>query len=368
MWRVVLRIGLTATLLLAACGTAPPTSLQQPDVAAEAIVLPTDAVPTIALPPSPSPASTAVSTTAPSPSPIPTADPPPPSSPAFPSPTPAAPILPPVDPLPPPDLGFDGARAMQHVEAQMQWVPRDTGAPGWRETGDYIVAEAQAAGWTVEEQRFDYQGVSVRNIIAKRGSGPLLILGAHYDARKYADQDPDPAKQRDPVPAANDGASGVAALLELARHIDADRLGRTVWLAFFDAEDNGDLEGWEWTVGSTYMAQNLPTKAEAMVLLDMIGDADLQIYYEQNSTPGLRESIWQSAAELGYVQFIATPKFAMLDDHTPFLAQGIPAADLIDFDYPHWHTTADTTDKVSAASLEAVGRTIERWLETRAQP
>lgn len=366
MWRVVLRIGLPAMLLLAACGTAPPMTLQRPD-AADAIELPTSAVPTIALPSSsspsaaPSPSSTA--TVVASPSPEPTSDPALP-----PSPTADPPTLPPIDPLPPPELTFDGTRAMAHVEAQMQWVPRDTGTPGWQQTGDYIVAEAQAAGWTVEEQRFDYRGISVRNIIAKRGSGPLLILGAHYDARKFADQDPDPSRYNDPVPAANDGASGVAVLLELARHIDTDRLGRTVWLAFFDAEDNGDLEGWEWTVGSTYMAQNLPTKAEAMVLLDMIGDADLQIYYEQNSTPGLRESIWQSAAELGYTQFIPTPKFAMLDDHTPFLAQGIPAVDLIDFDYPHWHTTGDTADKVSAESLEAVGRTVERWLDTRAQP
>lgn len=350
MWRVVLRIGLPATLLLSACGTAPPTTLQQPSApAAEAIVPLASPSPTTALPPSSAPVT--------------------PGLPSSSSSSAAAPqVLLPLDPLPSPELTFDGARALAHVEAQMQWIPRHTGTPGWQQTGDYIIAEAQAAGWTTEEQRFDYQGVSARNIIAKRGSGPVLIIGAHYDSRKFADQDPDLAKRTQPVPAANDGASGVAVLLELARHIDTERLGRTVWLTFFDAEDNGDIEGWDWIVGSSHMARNLPVRPEAMVLLDMIGDADLQVYYEHNSTPWLRESIWQSAAELGYAQFIPTPKHAMLDDHTPFLEQGIPAVDLIDFDYPHWHTVGDTTDKVSAASLEAIGRTVERWLDTRATP
>ena len=285
-------------------------------------------------------------------------------------PTPAIPValLTPVAAPPAPDLQFSGERALEFVEGQMQWVPRHTGTPGWQKTGDYLIEQVRGAGWQVEEQRFDHNGVSVRNIIAKRGAGPLLILGAHYDTRQYADQDPDPARRSEPVPGANDGASGVAVLLELARQIEPDKLGREVWLAFFDAEDNGEIEGWDWTVGSRYMAEHLPVQAEAMILVDMIGDADLQIYYEQNSNAALSESIWATARELGYNQFVPEPKHAMLDDHTPFLEQNIPAVDLIDFDYPFWHTVADTTDKVSAASLEAVGRTLERWLETRKQP
>jgi hypothetical protein len=274
-------------------------------------------------------------------------------------------LLPAVDPLPAPDLQFDGGRALKHVERQMQWVPRHTGTPGSKRNGDYIIEQLRAAGWQTEEQRFAYNGVEVRNIIAKRGSGPLLILGAHYDTRIYADEDLDPARQRDPVPGANDGASGVAVLLELAQHIDTEQLGREVWLTFFDAEDNGRIDTWEWIVGSTHVANNLPRQPEAMVLVDMIGDRELQVYYEENSDAELRTSIWQTAAELGYPQFIPQPKHSLLDDHTPFLRQGIPAVDLIDFDYPYWHTVADTTDKVSAESLEAIGRTLERWLETR---
>jgi len=289
------------------------------------------------------------------------------ASPTAPSPTSTV-LLPMIERVPAVDLRFSGARAMEHVAAQMEHVPRHTGTPGWQATGDYIIAQLQAAGWEVEEQRFPYKDVEVRNIIGKRGTGPLLILGAHYDTRKYADSDPDPARRSDPVPGANDGASGVAVLLELARHIDTEQLGREVWLAFFDAEDNGDIEGWDWIVGSTYMAEHLPREPEAMILVDMIGDADLQIYYEATSTPALRESIWQMANELGYDQFVPEVKYSILDDHTPFLQRGIPAVDLIDFDYPPWHTVEDTIDKVSAESLEAVGRTLERWLQTRARP
>jgi glutaminyl-peptide cyclotransferase len=280
----------------------------------------------------------------------------------------STPLLPPVDPLPPPDLAFDGTAAFAHVEAQMQWVPRHPGTPGSAQTRDYIVAQLEAVGWQVEKQRFVYKDVPVQNIIAKRGTGPVLILGAHYDTRKYADEDPDPRRRQEPVPGANDGASGVAVLLELARHIDTERLGREVWLVFFDAEDNGDIDGWEWIVGSRYMARHLSIKPEAMILVDMIGDADLQIYYEVTSTADLRTSIWGTAAELGYDQFIPQEGYIVEDDHTPFLQQGIPAVVLIDALYPYWHTSGDTTDKVSPSSLQVVGRTLERWLQTRARP
>jgi Zn-dependent M28 family amino/carboxypeptidase len=257
---------------------------------------------------------------------------------------------------------FSGERAMRHAEAQMQWVPRDTGTAGWRQCGDYIVAQLKGAGWQVEEQAFPYREVQCRNIIGKRGSGPRIIVGAHYDSRRYADQDPDQARRTFPVPAANDGASGVAVLLELARVIQPEEFGREVWLAAFDAEDNGDLDGWEWTVGSAYMADHLGEAPQAVIVLDMIGDADLQIYFETNSDEPIRQAIWDIAAELGYASFVPQNRFSMLDDHTPFLRRGYRAVDIIDFNYPAWHTTADTLDKISAASLEAVGRTIETWL------
>jgi Zn-dependent M28 family amino/carboxypeptidase len=163
------------------------------------------------------------------------------------------------------------------------------------------------------------------------------------------------------VPGANDGASGVAVLLELARTLPSDSV--PVELVFFDAEDNGDLPGWEWLLGSRAYVAGLKTKPQAAVILDMIGDKDLNIYIENNSDPQLVNSIWAQAGALGFSQqFISKPKYSMLDDHTPFLEAGIPAVDIIDFDYPYWHTAADTADKVSAQSLQVVGQTIWSWV------
>jgi Zn-dependent M28 family amino/carboxypeptidase len=198
---------------------------------------------------------------------------------------------------------------------------------------------------------------------ANLGKGPIIILGAHYDTRRWADQDP--AHPRDPVPGANDGASGVAVLLELARVINLGKVHHEIWLAFFDAEDNGDIEGWDWIVGSTYMASSLSVKPQAMILLDMIGDTDQKIYFDGNSDPALSQKVWGIAAQLGYGEhFIPQVKYTMIDDHIPFAERGIPSIDIIDFDYPYWHTVADTADKVSSDSLERVGRTLQVFLES----
>ncbi|RLC98168.1 MAG: hypothetical protein DRI77_05660 [Chloroflexi bacterium] len=135
-------------------------------------------------------------------------------------------------------------------------------------------------------------------------------------------------------------------------------------MAFFDAEDNGQLDGWDWCVGSDYMAKHLEVQPAAVVVVDMIGDADQQLYLERNSDPTLQKQLWQIAATLGYTEtFISAYRWAILDDHFPFTQQGIPAVDIIDFDYPYWHTTQDTADKVSPDSLERVGRVLEVWLE-----
>ncbi len=259
---------------------------------------------------------------------------------------------------------FDGNAAYQHVIAQVGFGARPTGSAALQQTGDYIIEQLKAAGWQVETQPFDYKNVHARNIIAKRGSGPIIIIGAHYDTRKYADQDPDPSKRTQPVMGADDGASGVAVLLELAHTLDVETTNRQVWLTFFDAEDDGEIDGWEWGVGSTYMADHLTVSPTAMILLDMIGDTHQQISWEQNSDPTMNKSIWDVAATLGYSQsFLARPGWTMIDDHLAFIRHGIPSVDLIDFDYPYWHTTRDTADKVSPISLERVGRTLQAWLE-----
>jgi len=260
----------------------------------------------------------------------------------------------------PESLVFDGAAAYAHVEAQCDLGFRPTGSDAGWATGDYIISYLEEQGWTVETEEFTYHDVPVRNIVGRVGEGPVIVLGAHYDTRRSADEE-NPSV---PVMGANDGASGVAVLLELARALDRDKLQQQVWLAFFDAEDNGRLDGWEWCVGSSYMATHLEIMPEAVVVVDMIGDADQQLFLERNSDPALQERLWEIGATLAYTDtFISQYRWAMYDDHVPFAQQGIPAVDIIDFDYPYWHTTQDTRDKVSAESLERVGRVVEVWLE-----
>jgi glutaminyl-peptide cyclotransferase len=260
---------------------------------------------------------------------------------------------------------FDGQNAFSYLEAQMAFGPRWPGSEGHVKAGDYIVAELEKLGWQVEEQRFPYQGLEGRNIIGRTnsGRGGVIILGAHYDTRKVANRSPDATA---PAPGAVDGASGVAVLLELARTLNLGDVEHEIWLAFFDLEDNGSggMPGFDWIVGSTYMAQNLAVTPEAMVLVDMVGDADQQLYYEVNSDTELQAQLWAIAADLGYGQrFIPQLNHALIDDHLPFAQAGIPAVDIIDFDYPYWHTVDDTADKASPDSLESVGRTLQMWLE-----
>lgn len=257
---------------------------------------------------------------------------------------------------------FDGQRALADVETQVSFGPRIPGTDGHDRFQEWLSEELKANRWMVEIQYSQQGSHAVENIVAKRGSdSPEIILGAHYDSRIYADNDSDPALREQPVPGANDGASGVAVLLELARSLPED--APPVWLVFFDAEDNGRIGDWEWILGSrAFVAQN-PVAPRAVVIVDMVGDADLNLYWEVNSDEALRAEIWQLAEQQGYGRFfIPQTKYSMLDDHTPFLEAGIPAVDIIDFDYPHWHTTGDTPDKVSAESLEAVGATLRAWI------
>jgi hypothetical protein len=261
---------------------------------------------------------------------------------------------------------FDGERAYADLLRQTDLGARTPNSFAHAQTRAWIQAELTAAGWQVEEQSFEKMGHHGYNIIASRNTDPPeIILGAHYDSRLRADNDPEPEKRNQALVGANDGASGVAILLELARTIPAaQQADSSVWLVFFDLEDNGRLPGWDWILGSrAFVEEHTEINPAAVLILDMVGDADLNIYFEQNSDPTLRAEIWQSAAELGYAQnFIAEEKFSLLDDHTPFLEAGFPAVDIIDFDYPYWHTAADTADKVSPESLQKVGETVQNWL------
>jgi hypothetical protein len=257
---------------------------------------------------------------------------------------------------------FDGQRAFADVETQVAFGSRLPGTEGHAKIQEWMQEELESAGWQVEVQTSEALGHPVENLVARRSTeSPQIILGAHYDTRMFADNDPDPAQHTNPVPGANDGASGVAVLLELARSLPEGTV--PVWLVFFDAEDNGRIEGWDWIMGSREFVKNNPVQPRAVVIVDMIGDADLNIYKERNSNPELTDEIWEVANGLGYAgKFISEYKHSMIDDHTPFLEAGIPAVDIIDFDYPYWHTVQDTPDKVSAESLQVVGETLRVWI------
>jgi hypothetical protein len=255
---------------------------------------------------------------------------------------------------------FNGTRAYHDVLVQVNYGPRTPGSIAHTQTIAYIQEELERAGWDVNIQSTEWQGFPVQNIIgSRRETGLPLIVGAHYDSRILADQDTGPAAYR-PVPGANDGASGVAILLELARTLPH---GIPIQLIFFDAEDDGGLGGRQWLMGSQAFVASLTEKPRAAIIVDMVGDSDLNIYIERNSDARFTSSIWAQAYRSGYGKFfIGEPKYNMIDDHTPFLEAGIPAVDIIDFDYPYWHTTADTADKVSAKSLQAVGGTLWAWI------
>lgn len=265
-----------------------------------------------------------------------------------------------------PELEFDGENALALVMEQTDMGARYPGSEGHLQLRQWIGDNLTASGWEVERETFDYLGFEAQNIygIANAGKGAPIILAAHYDTRARADQTP--GQEDTPVIGAVDGGSGVAVLLELARIIDLEAVDAEIRLAFFDVEDNGSggIEGWDWIAGSSYSAENLTTIPQSLILVDMVGQIDQEFHLEGNSNPDLQADIWEIAAELGYADsFIPSHKYTMIDDHVPFARRGIPAIDIIDFDYPYWHTTEDTVDKMSAESLAEVGRVIEFWLE-----
>ena len=264
---------------------------------------------------------------------------------------------------------FDGDNAFSYLTDQCDFGPRPPGSENLSECREYIFNTLVQEGWTVSFQNFTYRSVDCVNIIATWPvqNSTITVLGAHYDTRPHADQESDPEDRTRPVLGANDGASGVAALLELARVLP-EAIRSSIEMVFFDAEDSGSIDDWDWIVGSTHYVDQLTTSKResitAMILLDMIGDVNLRIPREGSSTDSLQDRLWSIAEDLGHDDvFLDTPGSSILDDHRPFLAAGIPAVDLIHTPFPWtWHTLHDTPDNCSPESLEAVGRVVEYFL------
>jgi glutaminyl-peptide cyclotransferase len=270
---------------------------------------------------------------------------------------------------------FDEARAFADLTAQVGFGPRIPGTEGHDRCRAWVVERLAAAGGRVSEQAFDdtVYGKPYRftNVRARFGptSGPWIVLGAHWDTRPVADRDPDPAKRGQPVPGANDGASGVAVLLEVARALGETPPPVGVEIVMFDGEDlgeGGDVAGF--CRGSRYYVSRLEhPRPLVAIVADMVGDADLDLYYEQNSHNAARnivERLWSGAAKVGAKAFVPELRHNVYDDHAPFLEAGIPAVDIIDFDYPAWHTTEDDLTKVAPGSLGQVGRTLLWYVYT----
>lgn len=275
---------------------------------------------------------------------------------------------------------FDGDLAFNHLKDQMNFGYRIPGTEAHRKCGDYLVNTLKANGWTVEEQTFtaNVRGTNLpmRNIIGRLGwvSGKRdnVILAAHWDTRPWSDQDIFENRNK-PVPGANDGASGVAALLELSRIFAEKPPLVGVEIVFFDGEDYGP-ELSAMFIGSKYFAERLSQARVNSyrwgVLLDMIGDADLQIKPERFSNEAASDVYTRAlsiAESLGYKRyFYSTGERAIYDDHLPLIEKGVRMYNFIDFDYPYWHTIEDTIDKCSPESLEIVGQVVENlvYLET----
>ena len=263
--------------------------------------------------------------------------------------------------LPAPD--FDGSHAMQYAQTLFEFGYRTPGSDAISASADYITTELSQAGWKVEYQEFIHKNVPLRNIIAKNSDAPAdVLIGTHYDTRQISDEEENTLLRSTPVPGANDGTSGTAVLMELARSLEDTDL--SIHLIFFDGEDQGRINEWDWSVGAQYYADQLVSYPKNVIIIDMIGDADLNIYKEKNSDPELKQEIWDIADDLEFgTVFVNSEKYSMIDDHLPFVNLGIPACLLIDFDYPYWHTRSDTLDKISEDSLSAVGSVLLQWID-----
>ncbi|MGV8027274.1 MAG: M28 family peptidase [Anaerolineaceae bacterium] len=260
-------------------------------------------------------------------------------------------------------INFSGDQAYQYLQTLLSFGPRIPGSSGRERTASYIKTTLEENDWFVTLQDFQFDETALQNIIAKKGnSDTFIIIGAHYDSRAVSDQENDIEKQADPVTGANDGGSGTAILLELSRVLEVPE-NTELWLVFFDAEDQGNLNGWNWSIGADYFVHQLQDPPSKTLIIDMIGDEDLNIYQEKNSSSTLVDEIWNVAADLNYQSYLIPQyKYAMMDDHLPFINAGYPTALLIDFDYPYWHTTSDTIDHVSSKSLQIIGNLLVQWL------
>ena len=267
---------------------------------------------------------------------------------------------------------FDGDKAFELLKKQVDFGPRYSGSAGHPKTADFLFTELKKYSPAVIEQKFmhnvDGKPLEFRNIIAtfNEKAPERVLLCAHWDSRPMADQEIDKEKRKQPILGANDGASGVAVLLELARLFAAKAPDVGVVIVLFDGEDYGETPD-RMFIGSEEFAKNWKTLTGGKdfkygILLDMIGDSNLKIYREgfsNNAARAVVDKVWNAAKDRGYSDyFVDESKYTVSDDHIPLLQAHIKCIDVIDFNYAPWHTLDDTVDKCSPKSLQIVGNVI----------
>ena len=279
---------------------------------------------------------------------------------------------------------FDEDNAFRYLVEQCEFGPRNPNSNGYKQCLDYLQKTLAGFADTILLQPFvlddlvNEENYDLTNIIArfKVDEPEQLLIGAHWDTRPWADEDPDPEKRNDPIIGANDGASGVAVVLELARIFNASPPPIGVTLVLFDGEDMGRSGiPKSYAQGSLAFAKDLPIeKPDEAIILDMIGDAELHIpierfSYQQNRQ--LVKKLWGLAKELRLDAFESRIVHTIYDDHVPLWVEAkIPAIDIIDFNYPnsyanYWHTTQDLPENCSAESLGQVGTLLVHYIYGR---
>jgi len=257
---------------------------------------------------------------------------------------------------------------------------RAPGTEGHEAVLDLFEGELRARGFTPTRQRWEVDcspapggRARLTNLLCRvpgREAGPVTLISSHYDSRWIADNDPDPARVGQPIPGANDGGSGTAVMLELARLWEHAPPASDVILGFMDGEDLGDIDEHPFAVGSRKLAAEPEGfEPDRVIALDMVGGADMCLNLEVNSLlanragAGIFFDLFVLGRSMELAPFFDGAPHSVYSDHGPWLEAGVPAVLLIDIEYPQWHTHQDLPGHCSAASLEAVGRVLNRYLD-----
>ena len=266
---------------------------------------------------------------------------------------------------------FNGGRAFADLQHLVSYGPRPVGSKALEASRAWIIEQLEKSGCKVVQDRFLGQtpigNIPMVNLIAEiPGSEPrhIVMIAGHYDTK---------LENSFRFVGANDGGSSAAFLLEMARELRQTRHKLTYWIVFFDGEEavRQQWAGDDNTYGSRHFVQKLTANGElsrirAMILVDMIGDAHLDIHWDQSSTEWLNKLVFQEADRLGYSKYFLRQPTAVTDDHIPFVSAGVSSIDIIDFDYgpnnSYWHTAQDVIQHCSPSSLTIVGRVVKATL------